>query len=298
MERECASLKSILLKLPTLGKKLTVIQIAKLATDLCLGMNYLHLSGRVHRDMHPGNFLVASDWTAKITDFGASGHIATMMSKLTSTKGAPLYQAPETEAMIYRFSSDNWSFGILFSEICSGHHFDDPKPANSLSEMTKRVKDITETMDEEQKSFATQLKEAIGTSRLALALLRRETALKEIETLNDASDGVFSEIGRKCMMLESIELGSRCRGSFSDYVCALEKLKENRKWDYTQAFPVPLYDFLKIDPPKNPLGAKKAPKVIIPPKPAPVSKKEHEDEESDDDWKPSQRSDNSDCLVQ
>jgi serine/threonine protein kinase len=252
MQRECTSLKNILQKLPALGKKLNVIQIAKLATDLCLGMNYLHMSGRVHRDMHPGNFLVSSDWTVKITDFGASGHIATMMSKLTSTKGAPLYQAPETEANIYRYSSDIWSFGILFSEMCMGHSFDDPKPATSLTEMNKIVDKTTSQMDEEQKSFLKQLKKAVGLCRLALALLRRETALRTIVALNNETNEIFGEIGRKCLMLESIEFGSKSRGTFSDYVCAFEHLQEIRKWNYAQSFPEPLHVFLALDPPKYP----------------------------------------------
>lgn len=67
MERAAASLEDILTEcdLPTSA-------VCKLATDIALGMNYLHSFGIAHKDLHLGNVLIFPGWRAKVTDFGES----------------------------------------------------------------------------------------------------------------------------------------------------------------------------------------------------------------------------------
>lgn len=71
MEQALCSLKDIIL----MHKQLPSPSVHKLACDLCLGMNYIHLCNVLHMDMNDGNFLVFPDWTVKVTDFGSSKQI-------------------------------------------------------------------------------------------------------------------------------------------------------------------------------------------------------------------------------
>src|SRR4051794_17362397 len=81
IERADINLKNLLANMQRIQQKFTKPQASKLCTDLCLGMNYLHLCRFVHRDLNLGNFLLFPDWTLKISDFGTlapntGGHVS------------------------------------------------------------------------------------------------------------------------------------------------------------------------------------------------------------------------------
>jgi serine/threonine protein kinase len=44
--------------------------ILDIAIQICYGLSFAHKKGLVHRDLKPGNCLMTSDGTLKITDFG------------------------------------------------------------------------------------------------------------------------------------------------------------------------------------------------------------------------------------
>lgn len=106
------------------------------------GLAALHRAGVVHRDLKPGNVLLADDGTAKISDFGISRFgpddaevdaiAPTMISgskprsaELTGTGmilGTPLYMAPESVrgGRNVDARSDIFSFAILACELLTG----------------------------------------------------------------------------------------------------------------------------------------------------------------------------------
>jgi len=98
----------------------------KVALDVSKGMQFLNACGLIHRDLKPGNILIASldanqHATAKIADFGTSKEVTSgsgIERNNTAAVGTPLYMAPEVlDGERYTVSADVFSFAILLLEL-------------------------------------------------------------------------------------------------------------------------------------------------------------------------------------
>src|SRR3954447_8011463 len=114
---------------------LSPAQTARIGLDVLAAIEVAHAAGVVHRDVKPGNVLVAEDGRACLTDFG----IATTTDDATLTTqgallGSPAYMAPErahgerpTPAV------DLWSLGAtLYTAVEGRTPFDREEPMATL----------------------------------------------------------------------------------------------------------------------------------------------------------------------
>lgn len=90
--------------------------------QMLAGLAFLHQHLYIHRDVKPGNFLLANTKmksVLKLSDFGFACRMADG-EKLTQKVGSPFYAAPEVLAGEYRQNADVWSLGVTCFEICAG----------------------------------------------------------------------------------------------------------------------------------------------------------------------------------
>lgn len=116
--------------------RLSVDTTVSYALQMCAGLAYAHEKGIVHRDVKPGNFLIAKDGSIKLGDFGLA--IVAAASKLTATgktMGTFRYMAPEQ----IRGKpdpcpqTDLYALGIVLFEMLTGQvPFDAEAPAEVL----------------------------------------------------------------------------------------------------------------------------------------------------------------------
>ncbi|KAL4470920.1 hypothetical protein ABPG72_005954 [Tetrahymena utriculariae] len=109
-------------------KKISENEILEFLQQFCRGYRVLYKEGIIHRDIKPDNILMHNR-IFKIADFGLAKIVDTLQVQNISTRGTPLYIAPELVKKEKASSKvDMWSLGvILFRMLFKGQYpFLDP----------------------------------------------------------------------------------------------------------------------------------------------------------------------------
>jgi len=97
---------------------------------MCRAVRRAHSRHIAHRDLKPGNFLVMSDGSVRLSDFGTARDLAdpagAVLVRYTMPPGDRTYTAPEMLALLhdvdprYALRADIYSLGVILFEIFSG----------------------------------------------------------------------------------------------------------------------------------------------------------------------------------
>jgi WD40 repeat protein len=107
------------------GTPLPADEAAGLVETLARAVHHAHQAGVVHRDLKPGNVLLAADGTPKITDFGLAKRVGEDRGDTRSGTlvGTPSYMAPEQARGTARAAgpaADVYALGAVLYELLTG----------------------------------------------------------------------------------------------------------------------------------------------------------------------------------
>jgi len=108
-------------------KKFPIWQAHGYFCQLIDGLEYLHSQGIIHKDIKPGNLLLTTDGTLKISDFGVAEALDMFAEDdmCQTSQGSPAFQPPEIANGLESFPGfkvDIWSSGVTLFNITTGKY--------------------------------------------------------------------------------------------------------------------------------------------------------------------------------
>jgi len=91
-----------------------------IAFQVTQALEILHRHNIIHRDIKPGNILVNSRGSVKLTDFGVLAALDSHEALAKSYVGTVLYFSPERLDGAYSKPADVWSFGMTLLSLALG----------------------------------------------------------------------------------------------------------------------------------------------------------------------------------
>ena len=165
-------------------KRLGVEETVRIVRDACHGLDYAHRAGVVHRDVKPGNLLLATETgTTKLADFGiAKAAEQTRITQVGSVLGTAAYLSPEqARGDEAGPASDIYSLGVCAYQLLAGRL---PHEYSSLTELAlKQQQEAVEPIAAHRPEVPPALDQAIRLCLQREPAARYASALELAEAL-------------------------------------------------------------------------------------------------------------------
>ena len=142
-------LEGVTLKTVMAREDLELSRLLDIARQITAALGAAHAKGIVHRDIKPGNVMVAGDGHAKVLDFGLARQFRMPGSDQTGLEGSTIpgrplgtanYMAPERILQLpLDPRSDLFSLGVILYEMATGRlPFAGPSPSDTVTNVLDR----------------------------------------------------------------------------------------------------------------------------------------------------------------
>jgi serine/threonine protein kinase len=220
-------------------KRLEIEETVHIVRDACHGLDYAHRAGVVHRDVKPGNLLIAEEMNiTKLADFGiAKAAEQTRITQVGAVLGTAAYLSPEqAHGEESGPPSDIYSLGVCAYQFLTGRL---PHEYSSLTELAlKQQQDAVQPITEFRPEVPAELDEAI---RLCLERdpgSRYRSALEMAEALESGLRG------------EPTEATRRLAAADTDATRAMDATSATRAMPRTAYSPAPAPAYAETAPPR------------------------------------------------
>jgi eukaryotic-like serine/threonine-protein kinase len=201
--------------------RLEVDETVRITRDACHGLDYAHRAGVVHRDVKPGNLLVADETEiTKLADFGiAKAAEQTRITQVGSVLGTAAYLSPEqARGDEAGPASDIYSLGVCAYQFLTGRL---PHEYSSLTELAlKQQQEAIEPIASYRPEVPPALDQAI---RLCLERAPEARYASALELSRALEAGVHGEATEATRRLAAGEAGAT--HALADVTAATQALR-------------------------------------------------------------------------
>ena len=167
-----------------------------LVAQSCVGLQYAHRNGVIHRDVKPGNLLRSDDGVVKLADFGIAKAFSeeSSITQVGSVLGTASYLAPEqARGEEAGAQADIYALGVVTYQLLSGRL---PYEATSLTELALRQqRESPAYLHEMDQAIPVELSQAVDRA-LALEPADRWSSAEEFRSaVMDGARGVSTDTG-------------------------------------------------------------------------------------------------------
>jgi eukaryotic-like serine/threonine-protein kinase len=182
-------------------KQLEIEETVRIVRDACHGLDYAHRAGVVHRDVKPGNLLLAEEMgITKLADFGiAKAAEQTRITQVGSVLGTAAYLSPEqARGEEAGPASDVYSLGVCAYQFLTGRL---PHEYASLTELAlKQQQDPVAPVSEYRPDVPPELDDAVRVALERDSEARYQSALEMAEAIEAGLHGEATEATQRLGM--------------------------------------------------------------------------------------------------